>query len=336
MPRRGMVSLSFCHRADAAKLARVKALVTGGAGFIGANLVSALLEAHHEVRVLDNFSTGHRANLEDPSVEFIEGDLRSYERVSTAVRGVDVVFHQGALPSVPRSVQDPLTTTEVNVNGTLNVLLAARDSGVRRVIAASSSSVYGDAPGMPRIETQRTQPLSPYAVSKLAAEQFCMAAHRVYGLETIALRYFNVFGERQDPFSGYAAVIPKFIRQMLAGDAPTVFGDGETSRDFTHVENVVQANLAAVSAESAVGKVFNIALGRRHSLNELVTVLNGLLDTDYEPQYTSPRPGDVAESMADTTLARRVLGYQPTVDLIEGLRRTIAWIADHRETSSFV
>ena len=331
-----MVSLSFCHRADAAKLARVKALVTGGAGFIGANLVSALLEAHHEVRVLDNFSTGHRANLEDPSVEFIEGDLRSYERVSTAVRGVDVVFHQGALPSVPRSVQDPLTTTEVNVNGTLNVLLAARDSGVRRVIAASSSSVYGDAPGMPRIETQRTQPLSPYAVSKLAAEQFCMAAHRVYGLETIALRYFNVFGERQDPFSGYAAVIPKFIRQMLAGDAPTVFGDGETSRDFTHVENVVQANLAAVSAESAVGKVFNIALGRRHSLNELVTVLNGLLDTDYEPQYTSPRPGDVAESMADTTLARRVLGYQPTVDLIEGLRRTIAWIADHRETSSFV
>src|SRR5947208_9134845 len=217
----------------------MRALVTGGAGFIGSNLVDALLSEGHEVRVLDNFSTGHRRNLDRADVELVEGDLRSFERVATAVRGTEVVFHQGALPSVPRSIQDPLTSTAVNVEGTLNVLLAARDHGVRRVVVASSSSVYGDTPGMPRHEEQRAAPLAPYAVSKLAAEQFALVANRVYGIETVALRYFNVFGERQDPLSGYAAVIPKFIRLMLEGERPTIYGDGETSRDFTHVQNVV-------------------------------------------------------------------------------------------------
>jgi nucleoside-diphosphate-sugar epimerase len=315
-------------------LVHVKALVTGGAGFIGSNLAAALVEAGDAVRILDNFSTGHRSNLDGLEVDLVEGDVRSYERVSTAVRGMDVVFHEAALPSVPRSVQDPLTTTDVNVTGTLNVLLAARDSGVGRVVVASSSSVYGDAPGMPRVEAQATQPMSPYAVSKLACEQFCLAAHRVYGLETVALRYFNVFGENQDPFSGYAAVIPKFIRQMLDGDAPTVFGNGETSRDFTHVENVVSANLRAGALVAAPGRVFNVALGQRHTLNQLVGILNELLETDYEPTYGDPRPGDVPESMADITLARRVLEYEPAVDFIEGLRRTIAWVAQHQTTAT--
>jgi nucleoside-diphosphate-sugar epimerase len=308
----------------------VKALVTGGAGFIGSNLALALLASGHEVRLLDNFSTGHRSNLEPQDAELVEGDLRSYERVAAAVNGVEVVFHQGALPSVPRSIQDPLTSTAVNVEGTLNVLLAARDAGVRRVVFASSSSVYGDAPGMPRQESQAPAPLAPYAVSKLAAEQFCMVANRVYGVETVALRYFNVFGERQDPLSGYAAVIPKFIRLMLDGRSPTIFGDGETSRDFTHVENVVEANLAAADAPAAAGRVMNIAVGSAHTLNELVGTLRRLLDSDVEPEYGPPRPGDVSESLADISLARELLGYEPRVEFEEGLERTIAWIVEQR------
>jgi nucleoside-diphosphate-sugar epimerase len=314
----------------------VRALVTGGGGFIGCNLVRALLERGDDVRVLDNFSTGNRANLEGLEAELVEGDMRSYERVATAIRDIEVVFHQGALPSVPRSVQDPLTSTEVNVTGTLNVLLAARDHGVRRVVAASSSSVYGDAPGMPRKETQRPQPLSPYAVSKLAAEQFCMAANRVYGLETVALRYFNVFGERQDPVSGYAAVIPKFIRQMLSGEAPTIFGDGLTSRDFTYIENVVNGNLAAADAPEAAGRVMNLAIGGCHTLNELVERLNELLGTSYQPKYAPERPGDVPESMADISLARELLDFEPTVDFIGGLKRTISWIDEHQTKLSGV
>jgi nucleoside-diphosphate-sugar epimerase len=306
----------------------MKALVTGGAGFIGSNLVRALLEEGYEVRVLDNFSTGHRANLAGLEVDLVEGDLRSYERVATATRGVDLVFHQGALPSVPRSVQDPITSSEVNVGGTLNVLLAARDQSVSRVVAASSSSVYGDAPGMPRSESQRPQPLSPYSVSKLAAEQYCSAIHRVYGLETVALRYFNVFGEYQDPASGYAAVIPKFIRQLLSGETITVFGDGTTSRDFTHVENVVRANLLAATTDRAVGKVLNVAMGGSLTLNALVSTLSDLLDVSVTPLYGPPRPGDVRESMADITLARELLGYDPEVDLVTGLRRTVDWIAE--------
>lgn len=308
----------------------MKALVTGGAGFIGSNLALALLARGHDVRLLDNFSTGHRANLEPLDAEVVEGDLRSYERVAAAVGGVEVVFHQGALPSVPRSIQDPLTSTAVNVEGTLNVLLAARDAGVRRVVFASSSSVYGDAPGMPRRESQPLAPLAPYAVSKLAAEQYCMVANRVYGVETVALRYFNVFGERQDPLSGYAAVIPKFIRMMLDGQPPTIFGDGQASRDFTHVENVVEANLAAAAEPAAAGRVMNIAVGSSHTLNELVSALQGLLDSELEPEYGLPRPGDVSESLADVSLARELLGYEPRVEFEEGLQRTIAWIVEQR------
>jgi nucleoside-diphosphate-sugar epimerase len=308
----------------------LKALVTGGAGFIGSNLALALLARGHDVRLLDNFSTGHRANLEPLDAEVVEGDLRSYERVAAAVGGVDVVFHQGALPSVPRSIQDPLTSTAVNVEGTLNVLLAARDAGVRRVVFASSSSVYGDAPGMPRRESQPLAPLAPYAVSKLAAEQYCMVANRVYGVETVALRYFNVFGERQDPLSGYAAVIPKFIRMMLDGQRPTIFGDGQTSRDFTHVENVVEANLAAAVEPAAAGRVMNIAVGSSHTLNELVSTLQGLVDSELEPEYGPPRPGDVSESLADVSLARKLLGYEPRIGFEEGLQRTIAWIVEQR------
>jgi UDP-glucose 4-epimerase len=308
----------------------LKALVTGGAGFIGSNLALALVARGHDVRLLDNFSTGHRANLEPLDAEVVEGDLRSYERVAAAVGGVEVVFHQGALPSVPRSIQDPLTSTAVNVEGTLNVLLAARDAGVRRVVFASSSSVYGDAPGMPRRESQPLAPLAPYAVSKLAAEQYCMVANRVYGVETVALRYFNVFGERQDPLSGYAAVIPKFIRMMLDGQPPTIFGDGQTSRDFTHVENVVEANLAAAVEPAAAGRVMNIAVGSSHTLNELVSTLQGLLDSELEPEYGPPRPGDVSESLADISLARELLGYEPRIEFEEGLQRTIAWIVEQR------
>ena len=308
----------------------MKALVTGGAGFIGSNLALALLARGHDVRLLDNFSTGHRANLEPLDAEVVEGDLRSYERVAAAVGGVEVVFHQGALPSVPRSIQDPLTSTAVNVEGTLNVLLAARDAGVRRVVFASSSSVYGDAPGMPRRESQPLAPLAPYAVSKLAAEQYCMVANRVYGVETVGLRYFNVFGERQDPLSGYAAVIPKFIRMMLDGQRPTIFGDGQTSRDFTHVENVVEANLAAAVEPAAAGRVMNIAVGSSHTLNELVSTLQGLVDSDLEPEYGPPRPGDVSESLADVSLARELLGYEPRIGFEEGLQRTIAWIVEQR------
>jgi UDP-glucose 4-epimerase len=308
----------------------LKALVTGGAGFIGSNLALALLARGHEVRLLDNFSTGHRSNLEPLDAELVEGDLRSYERVAAAVSGVEVVFHQGALPSVPRSIQDPLTSTAVNVEGTLNVLLAARDAGVRRVVFASSSSVYGDAPGMPRRESQPLAPIAPYAVSKLAAEQYCVVANRVFGVETVALRYFNVFGERQDPLSGYAAVIPKFIRLMLDGRPPTIFGDGETSRDFTHIENIVEANLAAAVEPAAAGRVMNIAVGSSHTLNELVGMLQRLLGSDLEPEYGPSRPGDVTASLADVSLARQLIGYEPSVDLEEGLERTIAWIVEQR------
>jgi nucleoside-diphosphate-sugar epimerase len=304
----------------------VRVLVTGGAGFIGANLVEELLAVGHEVKVLDNISTGHRHNLSgvEDEVELIEGDLRSYERVHHAVRGCEVVFHQGALPSVPRSVQDPITTSEINVGGTLNVLLTARDEGVRRVVFASSSSIYGDAPGFPRTERQEPRPLAPYAVSKLAAEQYCRVFATVYGLETVSLRYFNVFGKRQDPASQYSAVIPRFIMAMREGRAPTIYGSGEQSRDFTHVDDVVAANLLAVQAPAATGGVFNIACGTHHSLNELVGSLNRLLDTDIEPIHVSPRPGDIERSWADIGLAREALGYEPEVDFENGLRRTLA------------
>ncbi len=316
----------------------MKVLVTGGAGFIGSNLVDGLLDAGHEVRVFDNFSTGHRANLQHVAddVEVVEGDLRSYERVSFAVRDCDAVFHEGAMPSVPRSVQDPLTSSEINVGGTLNVLLAARDGDVRRVVFASSSSVYGDAPGFPRVETQATSPLAPYAVSKLAAEQYCRVAHIVYGLQTVCLRYFNVFGRRQDPFSQYSAVIPKFIIAMQAGEPPTIYGDGTQSRDFTHIDDVVAANLLAMSAPGVGGRIFNIACGRQVTLNELVDELNGILGTQIEAARLDARAGDVKHSLADVGLAERELGFRAAVGLGDGLRRTMEAYEPAARTSAEV
>lgn len=302
----------------------MRILVTGGAGFIGSHLVAALLRRGDEVRVLDNFSTGFRENLAAVAGEYelLEGDLRSYERVHAAVRGCEAVLHQGALPSVPRSVQDPLTSSEINIGGTLNVLLTARDEGVRRVVVASSSSIYGDTPGLPRLETMAASPLAPYAVSKLAAEQYALSFSRVYGLETAALRYFNVFGPRQDPLSHYSAVIPRFIVAMQRGSAPQIYGDGEQSRDFTFIDDVVQANLLAIDAPDASGRAFNIACGRQITLNELVDILNRLFGTEIEAVRGDPRPGDVLHSLADISLARRHLGYRPAADLEAGLEQT--------------
>ena len=278
------------------------------------------------MRVLDNFSTGNRANLADltAEIEIVEGDLRSYERVHAAVRGADVVFHQGALPSVPRSVQDPLTTTAVNVEGTLNVLLAARDEGVQRVINASSSSVYGNGGTLPRTEDQAPDPISPYAVAKLAAERFCTSFSRVYGIDTVSLRYFNVFGPRQDPNSQYAAVLPRFIQLIAAGQPVTINGDGEQSRDFTFVDNVVQANLLAADAAATSGAILNIATGRSETVNRAAALIGSLLDQPVERVFAAAQLADVRESLADITVARTLLGYEPTVSFSDGLQRTIA------------
>ena len=303
----------------------MKALVTGGGGFIGSNVVRALLARGDDVRVLDNFSTGSRANLAglEGDVQLVEGDLRSYERVHAAVRGAEVVFHQGALPSVPRSVQDPLTTTAVNVEGTLNVLLAARDEGVRRIVNASSSSVYGNTGTLPRVETQAPDPISPYAVAKLAAERFCTSFTRVYGMEIVSLRYFNVFGPRQDPSSQYAAVVPRFIRAIADGLPVTVHGDGEQSRDFTYVENVVRANLLAADAPDGAGRVLNIATGGSETVNALAETIGSILDKPVEKTFGPAQPGDVRESWADVRSASETIGYEPSVGFEDGLRRTI-------------
>jgi UDP-glucose 4-epimerase len=305
----------------------VKALVTGGGGFIGSNVVRALLERGDDVRVLDNFSTGSRTNLAglESDVQLVEGDLRSYERVHAAVRGAEVVFHQGALPSVPRSVQDPLTTTAVNVEGTLNVLLAARDEGVRRIVNASSSSVYGNSGELPRVETQSPDPISPYAVAKLAAERFCTSFTRVYGMEIVSLRYFNVFGPHQDPTSQYAAVVPRFIRSIADGEPVTIYGDGEQSRDFTYVDNVVVANLLAADAAGVGGEILNVATGGSFTVNALAAAIGELLSRPVERNYEPAREADVLASWADIGEARRLLGFEPSVAFDEGLRRT----ADH-------
>jgi UDP-glucose 4-epimerase len=300
----------------------VKVLVTGGAGFIGSNLVRALLDRGDDVRVLDNFSTGSRPNLADllDDIEVVEGELRSYERVHAATRGVEIVFHQGALPSVPRSVQDPLTTGAVNVEGTLNVLLAARDESVRRVVFASSSSVYGNSGELPRVETANPDPISPYGVSKLAAERYCVSFSRVYPLETVALRYFNVFGPHQDPTSQYAAVVPRFIT-MIAEDRPVpIHGDGRQLRDFTYVANVVDANIRAAEAAEANGAVVNVATGRATSVDALADAIGALLGRSVEKQYLPQRAGEVRDSWARVDEARRLLGWQPHVALGEGLR----------------
>ncbi len=304
----------------------MRILITGGAGFIGSHIVDRCLAAGDDVRVLDNFATGHRANILHvlDEVELVEGDIQSYERAHNAVRGCDVVVHLAALPSVPRSVQDPLTSNAANVIGTLNVLLAARDSDVRRVVFASSSSVYGANRELPKREGLAPQPMSPYAVAKLAGEGYCRSFNHVYGLETVSLRYFNVFGPRQDPLSQYAAVIPNFITAFLARQPPTIFGDGEQSRDFTYVENVVEGTSRALTAENVGGEVFNIACGERITLNDLVGELRAITGHELSPKHEGERLGDVKHSLADITQARSQLGYNPDVNFSEGLRRTFA------------
>jgi len=311
----------------------MKVLVTGGAGFIGSNLARALLARGDDVRVLDNFSTGNRRNLAGLDVEIVEGELRSYERVHNAVRGCEVVHHLGALGSVPRSVQDPLTSGAVNVEGTLNVLLAARDEGVRRVVFASSSSIYGNQPELPLRESTAPDPISPYGVAKLAAERYCVSFSRVYhSFETVVLRYFNVFGPRQDPTSQYAAVVPLFITAIAAGEPVTVFDDGEQSRDFTYVDNVVAANLLAADAEGASGRILNVSAGAPTTVNELADAIGKLLGKDVERRHLAPRPGDLRNSWADVGEARRLLGFEPQIGLEEGLRRTAEFLLDGKET----
>ena len=304
----------------------MKVLVTGGAGFIGSNLVRALLERGDEVRVLDNFSTGTRANLAEiiDTIEIVEGELRSYERVHNATRGVEIVYHLGALGSVPRSVQDPLTSSAVNVEGTLNVLLAARDEGIRRVVFSSSSSVYGSRNDLPVDEAMPSDPISPYGVAKLAAERYCVSFSRVYeSFETVVLRYFNVFGPRQSPFSQYAAMVPLFITAIAHDEPVTIFGDGEQSRDFTYVENVIDATLRASEAEGASGRIFNVAAGSPASVNAVADAIGRILDKPVKRLHEPPRPGDIRDSWADVSEAGRVLGYRPSIDLEEGLRRTV-------------
>jgi nucleoside-diphosphate-sugar epimerase len=305
----------------------LKVLVTGGGGFIGSHLVQRLLADGYDVRVLDNFATGRRETLVmfGADVELIEGDLQSYERAHNAVRGCEIVFHQAALPSVPRSIQDPLTSNATNVIGTLNLLLAARDSDVRRVVFASSSSVYGITAGLPKREDMVPLPVSPYAVAKLACEGYCRSFSEVYALEAVSLRYFNIFGPRQDPLSHYAAVIPRFITAFLQGEPISVFGDGEQSRDFTYVDNIIDANLRAAEAPEVSGKVFNVAYGERVTINALIEELRKITGRDVSVEYAPSRPGEVRHSEADITSAARSLGYRPTVSFAEGLRRTVAF-----------
>ncbi|MCR4407329.1 MAG: SDR family oxidoreductase [Anaerolineae bacterium] len=302
-------------------------LVTGGAGFIGSHIVAELVHRGERVRVFDNFSTGKEENLRAvrQDIELINGDLRDLEAVRYAISGVDYVLHQGALPSVIRSVDDPLASDACNVVGTLNLLIAARDAGVRRVVYASSSSVYGDSPTLPKHEDMRPAPKSPYAVSKLAGEHYCQVFTEVYGLETVCLRYFNVFGPRQDPTSQYAAVIPLFITALLRGQSPTVYGDGRQSRDFTYVSNNVQANLLAATTPGVAGQVFNIACGKSYTLLELLDALKDILDMNVIPVHAPPRPGDVRHSLADISRAQQVLGYRVGVSFEEGLQRTVDW-----------
>jgi len=304
-------------------------LVTGVAGFIGSAIAHALLERGDKVRGIDNYCTGNRENLAEllPRLEFQDSDIRDLTAVKAACRGVDFVFHQAALASVPRSVKEPLPTNEVNVGGTLNVLMAAKEAGVRRVIYAASSSAYGDTPTLPKHEGMVPNPISPYAVSKLTGEHYMSAFYRVYGLETVSLRYFNIFGPRQDANSQYSGVLAKFITNMLNGQTPMIFGDGEQSRDFTYIDNAVQANLLACSApaKSVAGQVFNVATGERYTLNQTVELLRKLTDFKGQPQFTAERPGDVKHSLADISRARQHLGYNPTVDFKEGLKRTVAW-----------
>jgi nucleoside-diphosphate-sugar epimerase len=302
-------------------------LVTGGAGFIGSNLTEALLQGGHSVRVLDDFSTGKRENLifnkTYPSLEIVEGDIRDLNNCNKAIKGIKYVFHQAALPSVQRSVEDPKTSHAVNAGGTLNILLAAKEEGIKRLIYASSSSVYGDTPTLPKHEGMPSDPLSPYALQKYIGEQYCRLFYQLYGLETISLRYFNIFGPKQDPNSIYSAVIPKFIDALLHDRPPIIFGDGDQSRDFTYIENVVQANLLAMSAEHLHGEAINIACGKRSSLNQLLNVLKRILKSELSPVYQEPRQGDVRHSLADIHKGKEIINYEPTVGVEMGLEKTV-------------
>jgi UDP-glucose 4-epimerase len=308
-------------------------LVTGGAGFIGSHLVDAFVLAGHTVRVLDNFSTGSRDNLAQvrDQVEIIEGDITNLGTVREAVKGMELVFHQAALASVPRSVKDPHATHNACATGTLNVLQAAREAQVRRVIYAASSSAYGGVLTLPKRESDIPSPLSPYAVAKLVGEHYCSVFTHVYGMETVRLRYFNVFGPRQAPGSPYSAVIPQFMEAMLAGRSPMIYGDGHQSRDFTFVDDVVQANLLAANASRVSGKVYNVACGRRTSLLDLVARINELLGTRIRPMHDAPRPGDVQHSQADISQAQVDLGYCPCTDMKRGLRRCLDYYTALRD-----
>jgi len=310
-------------------MSTIRYLVTGGAGFIGSHIAETLLKQGESVRVFDNLATGRSSNLEPLQglaghFEFVQGDLRDSNAVRAAVEGVEVVFHQGALASVPRSIAEPVISLETNIIGTQNVLLAAMHAGVRRVVYASSSSVYGDTPVLPKHEEMPTAPMSPYAVQKLTGELLCGVFTRIYGLETVALRYFNVFGPRQDPTSEYAAVIPRFLTALLEKRRPIVFGDGEQTRDFTYIENVVQANLLAATSSAAVGAAMNIGCGERISLNAVLQTAGELLGIHVHAEYRDPRPGDVRDSLADISRARRLLDYRPKVTFREGLARTLS------------
>src|SRR3954462_12816467 len=301
-------------------------LVTGGAGFIGSHLAEELARRGEKVRVLDNLSTGKRRNLDHiPGVEFVEGDLADPDACVRGVQGVDYVLHQAAIPSVPRSVKDPVTSNRANIDGSLNILVAARDAGVKRLVYAGSSSAYGDTPTLPKREDMPTRPLSPYALQKLVAEQYCQMFTRLYGLETVTIRYFNVFGPRQDPGSPYSGVISLFSTALLDGREPLVYGDGEQTRDFTYVANVVDGVLRACTAPDASGEVINVATAGRVSLNHLFRTVPDLVSAAVEPIYEAPRAGDVKDSQADITKAKRLLGYQPIVSFEEGLRHTVNW-----------
>ncbi len=306
-------------------------LVTGGAGFIGSNICRRLIAEGCSVRVVDNLLTGKRGNLTPivGKIDFIEADIGAPEVARSAVRDIDVVLHQAALPSVPRSVDDPALTHQHCVDATFTLLLAARDVGVKRFVYAASSSAYGDTPTLPKVETMAPDPLSPYAVGKLVGEYYCSVFSRVFGLETVSLRYFNVFGPHQDPASQYAAAIPAFVTAILRDRPPTVYGDGEQSRDFTYVDNVVQANLLAARAKKTHGQVINVACGEAVTVNAIIGAINGLLGKDIEPLYAPPRPGDVRHSLADITAAKELIGYEPVIRFREGLEKSIDWYRRH-------
>ena len=305
----------------------MKFLVTGGAGFIGSHLAEELVQRGHQVRVVDDFSTGKKKNIASflDKIELIEGDIRDIEVCRRAAKGMDFVLHQAALTSVPYSIENPLLTNEINIKGTLNLLLASRDAAVQRYVFASSAAVYGDDPHLPKKEEVVGASLSPYALSKRVGEMFCQLFTRTFGLSTVCLRYFNIFGPRQDPASQYASVIPLFISRMLKNEKPVIFGDGEQTRDFLFVSNVVEANMLAVKADSLEGEVFNIGYGEETSINELTRKINEILKMNIRPAYDEPRPGDIKGSFADISRARKMLKYEPAVDFSEGLKRTIRW-----------